>query len=380
MDKFKKTARMLSKYGVVTVPVFSSENGRKKWEQLIWEAMDDFPEYKRKGRDIQRVLGGFGALGNPASFHHKAIQKLRYKIKNRITKLLFRQYAQNEQMSDRVCLEMLFDRLCVRARAFGAVSKESWHRDIYDGPKYGLRPLPETLDGSSDEIFGGWVNLSPHAQHFVGILGSHKGEDAQKAQQKGGGFAVLSEADVKAHRIQERLAAQANKKIGVVHTNATGSIVVPAGHMVIFFQRILHAVAGGQQPIEPQLRLFIGHRLTEETTPLFPLDRIIDNNAVPHIPSGQIPPMYSKNHYAFFSTSAKYRTWAETTFHAQCLYWRQTPAGIPYATPGSADNRNRNANLQRYMPGLSDMKFTPYVYLDKSRRTMMPEQLSKNLT
>ena len=65
---------MLDRYGVITMSVLSHD-AREKWAERIWQAMDEFPEYKGKGKKIQRSLGGFGAYGNPASFHHPTIQR-----------------------------------------------------------------------------------------------------------------------------------------------------------------------------------------------------------------------------------------------------------------------------------------------------------------
>jgi hypothetical protein len=309
------------------------------------------------------VLGGFGALGNPSSFHHPTIQALRNELKRHVSLPLFRRYNHRGRK-----LEVLFDRICVRSSEFGTPTKESWHRDIYDGEKYGLRTLPD-----NDEIFGGWINLSNQSQRFVGIAGSHKGADAKQAQRMGGGFSQLTETQIRDQRVPERLANQANKRFGSVRADDQGHLIVPPGHMVIFYQRVLHCVASGKQPKSPQLRLFFGHRLTSESTPLFPLEEVLTNNSVPRIPSGQVPPMYSQNHYAFFSNTPRYRDWGEATFKRQCLFRRTTPKGDVYYTPGSSADRNPNANKERTMPSLAAMGFTPYQYSARSRETLTPE-------
>ena len=313
---------------------------------------------------MQRVLGGFGALGNPSSFHHPTVQALRAHLKDTVAVPLFRRYRRRAGLR----LEALYDRICVRAADFGAVSAESWHRDIYDGPKYGVRELPE-----GDEMFGGWLNLSPYPQRFVALVGSHAGEEARAAQRRGGGFAALSETAQRAERVEERMRAQAECTFGAVCADANGHLIVPPGGLLVFYQRLLHAVAAGKPPAAPQLRLFCGYRLTTEATPLFPLDSVVANNAVPRIPSGQMPPMYSQNHYAFFSTHAKYREWAQLTFKRVCLFVRKTPRGVTYATPGSADDRDPHANRTRTMPSLAAMGFAPYPYTERTRRALLPE-------
>lgn len=377
LPKYTKTASALAKYGVVVVPVFADDAARQKWEDRMWKALDSMPEYKVKGKTAQRVLGGFGALGNPSSFHHPDIQTLRMKLKKNVSMPLFRALKHRLGLNSKTRLEMLFDRVCIRFKDFGAVSAESWHRDIYDGPKFGYRALPKTLDDGKDldEIFGGWLNLSNRPTHFKAIVQSHVGDDAKDAQRKGGGFATLTEAQIRKQRVEERLKRQANLKIGTATTNGDGLIVVPPGHQVIFFQRLLHAVASGPGPVQPQLRLFVGHRLTQESTPLFPLERVINNNAVPPIPSGQMPPMFSQNHYQFFASHDKYQSWAGSTFQPGCLFARKTTSGKTYYTPGSKDDIDKDANKKRYMPSLSSMGFSTYAYSDRSIAALTPEVL-----
>ena len=372
-------ARMLDRYGVMCMPILP-DAARQRWAQTIWNAMDEFPEYKVRGRQVQRSLGGFGALGNPSSFHHPDVQKWRNRIKKKILMPLFRQYVLLKGFSTETTkLEKLYDRINVRCESFGQPTKESWHRDIYDGQKYGLRDLPRSIDGRHtkypDEIFGGWVNLSDANQHFICIMGSHKGDEAFAAQQRGGGFAELSEKEIREQRVEERLARQANRKIGTCRTNGDGHVIVPPGAMVIFYQRLLHSVAGGKQPREPNLRIFNGVRLTGERNALFDHESVIINNAVPRIPSGQIPPMYSQNHYGFFSRTPRYRDWGASTFKNACLFERKLPSGVAYHTPGSRNDRNSAANKGRYMPSLSEMDFEPYPYSNASVQTMLPEFL-----
>lgn len=377
---FQDRARMLDRYGVMCMPVFNDEK-RHKWAERIWDAMDDFPEYKVQGKHIQRSLGGFGALGNPSSFHHPNIQHYRNQIKKTVLKPLFREYVTLKGFSPEMTyLEMLYDRLCVRCESFGMPTKETWHRDIYDAKEYKLRELPHSIEHNNgqrypDEIFGGWINLSDVDQSFICIVGSHKGDAAIAAQKKGGGFAKLTEKQKIDQKIEERLLNQSNRKIGTCHTNEDGHVIVPPGSMVIFYQRLLHSVAGGKQMSEPNLRIFNSVRLTGETNSLFDHGHVISNNAVPRIPSGQVAAMYSQNHYSFFSRTPRYREWGAQTFKDACLFERETPAGIKYHTPGSKGDRNSFANTTRSMPSLSEMNFEPYAYSDLSVQTMLPETL-----
>ena len=331
-------AENLRTFGVVVLPVLSDY---KSWSDRVWTAIDEFPEYKIKGKSVQRVLGGFGAFGNPSSFHHPTIRALRAELKNRV-RPLFKEYAQEGTK-----LEMLMDRICVRHRDFGTVSAESWHRDIYDGPK----PLPE-----SDEIFGGWVNLSENTQELVVLLGTHN--DPPEGMT---GFAT-QENDA---RLSSAILAQANQSFGFLKTNKKGHVEVPPGHAVIFLQHILHAVLGGKkQPSVEELRFFCGYRLTNDTASLMDYDTI--NMGVPRIPSGQFPPMYSQNHYMFFNKYEKFREWGEKTFHPQCLFGRVTKDGQKYYTPGGKT---------RTLPSLVDMGFHMTPYTTEELKILSPELL-----
>ena len=327
------SAEDLRTHGVVVLPILSDY---KQWSERIWAAMDEFPEYKVKGKGVQRVLGGFGALGNPSSFHHPEIRALRKELKSRV-RPFFRSYAQG------VRLEMLMDRLCVRHRDFGTVSVESWHRDVYDGPK----PLQE-----SDEVFGGWVNLSENTQELVVLLGTHN--DPRDVTT---GFATQENDGC----LTARLRAQ---KSDTIKLNKKGHVEVPPGHAVIFVQHILHAVLGGKQPTTEELRLFCGYRLTRDTEPLMEHDTI--NMSVPRIPSGQLPPMYSQNHYMFFNKYQKFREWGEKTFNPHCLFERVTKDGQKYYTPGGKT---------RTLPSLTDMGFHLTPYTNEDLEILRPELL-----
>ena len=331
-------AENLRTFGVVVLPILSDY---KSWSERIWSAMDEFPEYKVKGKNVQRVLGGFGAFGNPSSFHHPTIRALRKELKNNV-RPLFKSYAQ-----EGTNLEMLMDRVCVRHRDFGSVTSERWHRDVYDGPK----PLLE-----SDEVFGGWINLSENTQEFVVILGTHN--DPREGMT---GFAVQEKDD----RLNERLRAQANKSFGFLSTNKKGHVEVPPGHAVIFLQHVLHAVMGSKSQSDiAELRVFTGYRLTTDTTPLINYDT--NNMGVPRIPSGQFPPMYSQNHYMFFNKYDRFREWGEKTFHPQCLFERVTRDGQKYYTPGGKT---------RVLPSLSEMGFYMSPYTIDELKTLTPELL-----
>ena len=365
----------LIKLGVAVVPSFDQVT-RQHWNERLFAAMDEFPEYIRKGPTTQRVLGGFGALGNPSSFHHPDVRVFRRMRKKMVFRPLMAAFAKSAFSEDDhrdLRIESLFDRLCVRCEDFKRPVEEVWHKDIYGAKKYNLRPLPHSLpDGSQDLLFGGWTNLDHRSQRFVCLLSTH-GTSGKE------GFAEFSKAEIEALKFNDRLQKQANRTYGqTIQTDERGYVKIPPGYSIVFQQQLIHSVVSGPQPDTPALRVFHGIRLTGETTPLFAdIQTVIENGGVPRIPSGQIPPMFSSNHYKFFASHERYQKWAERTFRPACLFERQTKAGTVYYTPGSRGNRNRSANTGRFMPSLSEMGLWDerFRYTERETRAMHPQRL-----
>jgi hypothetical protein len=370
LPDFAAWASDLRTYGAAVVPAFefNIEEERAMWESHLFGAMDQFPEYKVRGQNAQRVLGGFGALGNPSSFHHPTVRHFRATTKRYVFAPLFAEFTDQPAMY----LEMLFDRLCVRCEDFLRPSEDVWHRDVYDSEKYGLPPLHE-----GDKLFGGWTNLDHRSQKFEGLLGTHV-EDFATEQ---GGFAVFSDADIKRHRFCERLLAQAGTSFGATLRcdAADGCVLVPPGHTLVFVQELVHSVRSGPQPDTPALRVFHGLRLTRETRPLFDLGRVLADGAVPRLPSGQMPAMYSKNHYAAFASRkrSRWRSWGTDTFQPACVYRRTLKDGTAYHTPGSKDGLDPAANKGRYMPSLAEMGLMApmFQYSGADMAVLAPERL-----
>ena len=366
----------LFNFGVTVVRCFD-ETSRLHWNRRLFQAMDEFPEYKIQGRNVQRVLGGFGALGNPASFHHpdvRIFRRIRKKTTFRPVLASFVQRAFSDFSYKDVMLEALFDRLCVRCETFKRPVAEAWHRDIYGAEKWNLRALPRTLPGGTKDIlFGGWTNLDHREQKLVCLLSTHSETSSGSL-----GFSEFSDAEKKENRFNERLWNQRSRRYGyTLHTDDKGFVRVPPGHCVIFQQPLIHSVVSGPQPDTPALRVFHGLRVTKELVPLFDNVSVMENGGVPRIPSGQMPSLFSSNHFQLFSSNETYRQWGEKTFKTCCLFERVSKTGVKYATPGSANNRNRAANAGRYMPSLSEMGLWDdrFLYSEKEKRAMHPQRI-----
>ena len=246
-------AAELHSLGYTVVPCIQSLTntlGEKTESEIIRDAIDkevsNFPEFST--RDSIRVLGGFSALGNPASFHNPTVRDLRK-----------RAYAAGSPVLAKVGknLEMIIDRLLVRP-ARVTPSKESWHRDE------AKNALP------SDIIYGGWINLDSQDQIFSCVSGSHTNYSGN------GGFVPISREV--ARKIQG------------------DKVCIPPGHMLIFNEKIIHEVLATRKNYK-SYRLFIGWRSTTSTTPLTPnLLDLINSQAAMQLKSGQEPPLYAKLH------------------------------------------------------------------------------------
>lgn len=213
-------------------------------------AARSFPEFNQAafGPNDVYVLGAFGAFGNPGSFHNPWVRALRQRI-HPVAREALRNVAQPGEL-----FHQLFDRMCLR-KAGTAYSGEGWHRDVC----FGLNSLP------SDKIFGGWVNLDNSPQLFHAVPNS--------AERVGQGFAI-----------EEQPAPEEQR-----------SVVVPSGWMVLFRQDILHSVAKVRNS-QNSYRQFVGFRLTTSDQPLYDVAKIVEEQAVPRLPSGQEPALFSKNH------------------------------------------------------------------------------------
>uniref|UniRef100_A0A6C0H3Q4 Uncharacterized protein n=1 Tax=viral metagenome TaxID=1070528 RepID=A0A6C0H3Q4_9ZZZZ len=273
------------------------------------DTLRGFPEYKRNpenanldgsGNTLVYVLGGFAALGNPASFHNDLVRDLRRKCKKAVIPLfkeLINSYV-DKKLRTETKLEMLFDRMMYRQKS-QQPSAESWHRDV----------IPPKLIQDNDDLFGGWLNLDEDDQYFSCIPGSHLGIRQKELKE---GFATIPKEEVpiiEAYRYRFR---------------------VPPGHMIVFPQYILHEVVS-QKSEKNMMRIFTGWRTTISTDYLHPgTKERIGAQAVMPLPSGQISPMFSANHGSLFrsnqfkpipNTSHKVSTieWSVNTFLEELL-------------------------------------------------------------
>lgn len=170
-------------------------------------------------------------------------------------------------------------------------SAESWHRD-------------EAVSClAHDQVFGGWINFDPYPQALSAVPRSHVGVTGH------GGFAKLSAA--------EAAVANAHKR----------KLQVPAGHLLVFNEKLMHEVCPAAPPTKTHtiLRLFTGWRLTTASEPQHgqrALEAWLAQQAVCRLKSGQGPKMWANMSWSQPKQRAVLEAWSVATFRSQCLHTR----------------------------------------------------------
>ena len=271
-NRFSREKRLkmnLHDTGLETIEVCSADTipSIRDW---FLRSEKNFPEFSSAAKVY--VLGGFAAYGNPSSFHNDLAKHLRAKALSTVAENgVFRRFleARGEDPTE-YGVELLFDRMLHR-HANQTPAAESAHRDV----------TPANYLQKGDVVFGGWINLSERPQYFTCKTGSHVAEDPRSGSKDG--FATLTKEE----------AALEYEPYKSVHE-------VSPGRMLIFCQTLLHEVSKTKEA--KQMRLFVGWRLTKSGKLLFGEEkaRVVRDLDVPMLPSGQMPPMYSKNHASAF--------------------------------------------------------------------------------
>ena len=234
----------MNREGYLTFKVFEPSELSELREQFR-NTCKDFPEFSEV-KNEEYVLGGFGALGNPSSFHNYFTRYVRFKVFKIVKKLLENDFKGKY-------IQGLFDRILIRPSG-KSPTKESWHRDITPG-------LKET-----SFVLGGWTNLDDENNYFSCVPGT-------QTFQKESGFVKLKDQEFTGTKIK-----------------------IPPGHGILFYQSIIHEVLPKKLKYN-SYRVFHGFHISEEKENIFDYSKVIEDQGVPPEPSGQTPPMYAKLHW-----------------------------------------------------------------------------------
>lgn len=272
----------LKQQGYITIPIFNDKQRSNSLKELQ-AIVQKFQEFKTMEKD-GLVMGGFGAFGNPSSFHNPFVRKIRKLVHPMVLNTVFQTPLENDPS---LLFEQDIDRLMIRT-PYQKVGKESWHRDESKHAKEG------------DTIFGGWVNFDDFSHYLSACPGTHLEEEARL---KNKGFAKIKDKEK--------------------YESLKQSIEVPPGHLLIFYERMVHEV----RPTKRQTihRLFMGWRLTKSEQPLYKdIVKSLKTMSVIPIKSGQIPQMYSASHWNFHRK--KIEDWSNR-ISDKCKETRQVSSG-----------------------------------------------------
>jgi hypothetical protein len=265
--RFAAWARALKDNGAVVVPVLSKAR-LSRYSTRVRRDMMAAPTFV-DGAALH-VLGGFGAFGNPGSFHALSVRRLRILAHTPARSVLrcLAEMLANDNASGNTpwSFEQIPDRTMLRMKGKSPTA-EAWHRD-------------ESPNAHADDIvLGGWINLNTDKdQAFSGVLGTHILASPSRK-----GFSSIPRKDRAAFK------ALATKTL------------IPPGHMLIFVQNMVHEVLSRKEKSDT-LRLFTAFRLTpralgrgETLIPSMP--RVLrDMEPVP-MKSSQMPPMWASMHW-----------------------------------------------------------------------------------
>jgi hypothetical protein len=250
-----------------------------RMRQNIFAALQDAPEFDPDLPFTHTYSKtGFGALGTASSFHNAEVRQLR-RDAYFSARPIFRHLA-SIIPTHPLYMDEYVDRLMIRqgkytypgsftASSGQSATAESWHRD--ESVDEMGRALPD-----DDTVFGGWINLNPFEENFLGAPGTHFTD-----RNRGRGFGKIKDED-ELRDLNIRLR----------------KVVIPARHLFIFYENMAHQVVAKAVPARTtQMRLFTGFRLTgNPVTPYLSVTEDLQYMRVMPLKSGQVPVMF--NDYA----------------------------------------------------------------------------------
>jgi hypothetical protein len=308
----------LATKGYAVIPsTFTDKAVRSGAKELIDKDVLEFREFKEDAVD-RGPLGGFGVYNNPSSFHCRTVRDLRSEVYTVMVPFI------DAIKEEGQLKEFIIDRLMVRPPGTSP-SPEMWHRD----------ESPGAIDG--DTVFGGWLNLDDTQQVFSCVPGTHRSVE----EGDGAGFGLIKKKEL----IEE-------------YNSKRTKVSVPAGHILIFNENIIHEVVSSTKK-DKSYRLFVGWRITTSDKPIVDdLDNMLATQAAVTIKSGQRPPMWAKLHWTNWVEKLEYYS---ANFRPECLEEETVKSG---RFEGRVVKR-----VHRFMKSLTDYGFPlyePYTDVEKS--------------
>lgn len=317
-------AEQLLTKGFCTVPCYSTDQTAAK-RILFMNHLRDLPEFTDEATSY--VYGGFAAISTASSQHHPIIRMLRSEI--HIVMRPFFQAVALQVAGPELKLEQIVDRAMFRPYGVSA-SPDSVHRDEC---KFALK---------DDYIFGGWLNLDSTPQQLSCEPRSHL-----LNVNTGRGFAKITDK-------AERAAYRPVK------------IAVPPGHLLVFFENIMHDVCGKRikSPVG-MARLFLGWRLTSSNAPLIPDGlQLLDSQSLVPLKSGQMPRMYPT--LAWTNWGDKLQQWTllslKPEYHTTRTYQSGKRKGTTLIIPQLYSSTSTHKRA----------KYEPYTASEKLMHTPLP--------
>lgn len=208
------------------------------------------------------VLGGFGALGNPSSFHHPLRREFMRKIYDFVAPAISFHYkfewifysAGKDDKIPYSYLSMVPDRFAIR-RNDQEVTPEAWHKD---------RSM--NLNQSKDSfLLGGWVNLDKNKDQFFSCIPG----EFPLFRETHSFYASQINVDVGGFKKEVPSEATLQRKVRVR---------IPPYHMILFNELITHEVAKGEKKrafdeSQTSYRYFVKWYISKKDTPYWSAQR-----------------------------------------------------------------------------------------------------------
>ena len=294
----------------------------------------NFPEYSHPVDKDQYVLGGFAALGNPASFHNEFVRKLRQWALQEVLNM-FRPLRNGRK------LEQDIDRMLWRIHKLQPPA-ETWHRD------------EAKTANDDDDVFGGWWNLDAKPQYFSCVFGTHQKTQGFK------GFAKINKEE--------------SQKYKALQKERGGIVEIPPGCIMVFYENLVHEIIARKAPVEGNIRLFLGWRLTNTSDSLVEnLDKLLDDQAVIPLKSGQIPWMWASMYWVFHKQ--KIQEWTAKSILGiepnEIHNIEKLPDWVETKTVQSGANKGDTyIVIKQQLSSLKDYNLPMYKSYDKSEKAL----------